>query len=52
MIKQMTSEEMKKLEAYIKEAASKENMNLNGIDIRSYASPDGSYDWNDKTNDF
>ena len=46
--KQMTSEEMKKLEAYIKEAASKENMNLNGIDIRSYASPDGSYDWNDK----
>ena len=23
-------------------------MNLNGIDIRSYASPDGSYDWNDK----
>ncbi|WP_065218769.1 MULTISPECIES: tetratricopeptide repeat protein [Butyricimonas] len=46
--KEMTSEEMKKLEAYIKEAASKENMNLNGIDVRSYASPDGAYDWNDK----
>ena len=44
----MTSEEMKKLEAYIKEAAAKENMNLNGIDVRSYASPDGAYDWNDK----
>lgn len=28
--KEMTSEEMKKLEAYIKEAATKENMNLNG----------------------
>lgn len=46
--KQMTSEEIKKLEAYIKEAAAKENMNLNGIDIKSYASPDGAYDWNEK----
>ena len=46
--KEMTSEEMKKLEAYIKEAAAKENMNLNGIDVRSYASPDGAYDFNEK----
>ena len=46
--KEMTSEEMKKLEAYIKEAATKENMNLNGIDVRSYASPDGAYDFNEK----
>ena len=46
--KEMTSEKMKKLEAYIKEAATKENMNLNGIDVRSYASPDGAYDFNEK----
>ena len=46
--KEMTSEEMKKLEAYIKEAAAKENVNLNGIDVRSYASPDGAYDFNEK----
>ena len=46
--KEMTSEEMKKLEAYIKEAAAKENMNVNGIDVRSYASPDGAYDFNEK----
>ncbi len=46
--KEMTSEEMKKLEAYIKEAAAKENMNLNGIDVKSYASPDGAYDFNEK----
>ena len=46
--KEMTSEDMKKLEAYIKEAATKENMNLNGIDVRSYASPDGAYDFNEK----
>ena len=44
--KEMTSEEMKKLEAYIKEAAAKENMNLNGIDVRSYASPDGGFKLN------
>ena len=44
--KEMTSEEMKKLEAYIKEAAAKENMNLNGIDVRSYASPDGGVSLN------
>ena len=42
--KEMTSEEMKKLQAYIKEAASKENMKLNGIDVKSYASPDGTLD--------
>lgn len=23
-------------------------MNLNGIDVRSYASPDGAYDFNEK----
>jgi len=46
--KEMTSEEMKKLQAYIKEAASKENMKLNGIDVKSYASPDGTLDWNEK----
>ncbi|MCR9010873.1 tetratricopeptide repeat protein [Gabonibacter chumensis] len=46
--KEMTSEEMKNLQKFVKEAASKENMKLNGIDVRSYASPDGSYDWNEK----
>lgn len=44
---QMTSEEIKKLEAYVKEAAKAENVNLNGIDVRSYASPDGPYNWNE-----
>lgn len=46
--KEMTSEEMKKLESYIKEAASKSNMKLNGIDVKSYASPDGTYNFNDQ----
>lgn len=46
--KQMTSEEMKKLQEYIKMAATNEDMRLNGIDVRSYASPDGAVDWNDK----
>lgn len=46
--KEMTSEEMTKLQTYIKETASKENMKLNGVDVKSYASPDGAYDWNEK----
>ena len=45
---QMSSEEMKKLQEYIKLAATSEDMNLNGIDIRSYASPDGTMEWNEK----
>ena len=46
--KEMTSEEIKKLEAYIKEAAAKENINLNSIDVRSYASPEGPLSWNEQ----
>ena len=45
---QMTSEEMKKLQEYIKTAATSEDMRLNGIDVRSYASPDGTVEWTEK----
>lgn len=45
---EITSEDMKALEAYIKEASKLENVNLKGIDIRSYASPDGAYTLNEK----
>lgn len=45
---QVKSEEIKAMEKFLKEAKADENKELKGIDIRSYASPDGSMDWNEK----
>lgn len=45
---QVKSEEIKAMEQFLKEAKADENMKLKNVEIQSYASPDGSYDWNDK----
>lgn len=46
--KEANSDEMKALENYIKKAVAQENINVKGIDVRSYASPDGPLNWNEK----
>lgn len=45
---QVKSEEIKAMEKFLKDAKADENMKLKNVEIQSYASPDGSYDWNDK----
>lgn len=45
---QVKSEEIKAMEKFLKEAKADENMKLKDVQIQSYASPDGSFDWNDK----
>ncbi len=45
---QMKSEEIKAMEQFLKDAKAAEDMNLKSVEIQSYASPDGTYDWNDK----
>ncbi|MDR1756882.1 MAG: hypothetical protein LBR65_08015, partial [Culturomica sp.] len=45
---QLTSEEIKLMEKFLKDAKADENLNLKNVEIRSYASPDGGYDLNAK----
>lgn len=45
---QVKSEEIKAMEKFLKEAKADENMKLKDVQIQSYASPDGSFNWNDK----
>ncbi|MDR0983369.1 MAG: hypothetical protein LBM07_09055 [Culturomica sp.] len=45
---QLKAEDIKAMEEYLKAANADENKRLNNVEIRSYASPDGSMDWNDK----
>lgn len=45
---QVKSEEVKAMEKFLKDAKADENMKLKNVEIQSYASPDGTYDWNDK----
>lgn len=45
---QVKSEEIKAMEQFLKDAKADENVNLKNIEIQSYASPDGTYDWNEK----
>ncbi|MDR1273599.1 MAG: hypothetical protein LBK12_03520 [Odoribacteraceae bacterium] len=46
--REISSNEIKGLEAFIKESLAAEDIQLNGIDIRSYASPDGPLGLNEK----
>ncbi|MDR0544514.1 MAG: hypothetical protein LBG30_04105 [Odoribacteraceae bacterium] len=46
--RQMTSDEIKGLETFIKEALLSENAALGSIDVKSYASPDGPLGLNEK----
>ncbi len=48
---QLTSEEIKLMEKFLKDAKADENLNLKNVEIRSYASPDGGYDLNAKLAD-
>ncbi len=45
---QVKSEEIKAMEKFLKEAKADENVKLKNVEIQSYASPDGSYNWNDR----
>ena len=45
---QVKSEEIKAMEKFLKEAKADENIKLKNVEIQSYASPDGSYNWNDR----
>lgn len=45
---QEKSDEMKAMVDFLKQTKADENLNLKGVEIQSYASPDGAYDWNDK----
>lgn len=45
---QVKSEEILAMEKFLKDAKTDENVNLKNVEIQSYASPDGTYDWNDK----
>lgn len=45
---QVKSEEIKAMEKFLKDAKADENMKLKNVEIQSYASPDGTYDWNEK----
>jgi tetratricopeptide (TPR) repeat protein len=45
---ELTKDEIKALEAFIKETASKENLELKGINVSAYASPEGPLDLNEK----
>ena len=45
---QVKSEEIKAMEQFLKDAKADEDVNLKNIEIQSYASPDGTYDWNEK----
>jgi tetratricopeptide (TPR) repeat protein len=45
---QLTSEEIKALEQYLKNANQDESIRVNNIEVRSYASPDGSLNWNER----
>ncbi len=45
---QVKSEEIKAMEKFLKDAKADENMKLKNVEIKSYASPDGTYEWNDK----
>ncbi|MDR2413775.1 MAG: hypothetical protein LBD64_02160 [Odoribacteraceae bacterium] len=46
--REMTSKEIKELEAFIKEALLSKNTALGSIDVKSYASPDGPLGLNEK----
>jgi tetratricopeptide (TPR) repeat protein len=45
---ELTKEEIKALEDFIKETASKENLELKGVNVSAYASPEGPLDLNEK----
>jgi len=45
---ELTSEDIKKLEQFVKEANEKENKEFKGIEISAYASPDGPMDLNER----
>ncbi len=45
---ELTSEDIKLLEEFVKETNEKENYDFKGIEISSYASPDGPLDLNEK----
>lgn len=45
---ELTKDEMKKLEEYNKDAAKDPKKKLKGMEVSSYASPDGTMDWNTK----
>lgn len=45
---QVKSEEIKAMEKFLKEAKADANTELKSIEVQSYASPDGTMDWNDK----
>lgn len=46
--KEKSSDEIKAMEQFIKDAKAAEDLELKNIQIQSYASPDGPMDWNDK----
>ncbi len=46
--KELKKDEMKALTDFVKEAASKENVEFKGVEISAYASPDGAEDLNTK----
>ncbi|MDL2252301.1 hypothetical protein LJC12_05570, partial [Odoribacter sp. OttesenSCG-928-J03] len=48
---QLKAEEVKAMEEYLKTASKDENIRLNNIEVRSYASPDGTLTWNEKLAD-
>lgn len=45
---QVKSDEIKAMEAFMKNAQADASMNMKNVEIQSYASPDGSLEWNDK----
>ncbi|WP_251620049.1 tetratricopeptide repeat protein [Odoribacter lunatus] len=45
---QVKSEEIKAMEQFLKDAKADENLKLKNVEIQSYASPDGTYNWNDR----
>lgn len=45
---ELTAEDIKLLEEFVKEANEKENYDFKGVEISSYASPDGPLDLNEK----
>lgn len=45
---QAKSADVKEVEKFIKEVKAAEDMKLKNVDVQSYASPDGTYNWNEK----
>lgn len=45
---QLKSEEIKAMEKFLKDAKADKDVKLKNVEIQSYASPDGTYSWNDR----